>query len=277
MIMSTTIDTITRRNFLKALSAAGLVTASAEAQAEKASVHDQALALLKPGNEVILLLIYPGFTALDAIGPHYALSGMAGATVRFIAATMDAVKSESGFSVSPHLSFDQCPESIDLLLIPGGMAGTIEAMENESTMAFVKKAAARSKMIGSICTGALILGAAGLLRGYKATSHWQTMDLLPIVGATPVKERVVIDRNLVTCGGVTAGLDMGFALVRRYRGDLYAKGMQLLAEYDPQPPFPRSGNPSTAEPEVVALLNHMHADYISTWGAKLKKTPGASQ
>jgi putative intracellular protease/amidase len=275
--MNTEIDSVTRRHFLRAITAAGAFTLSESTRADEPSVHEKAVALLKPGSETIVILLYPGFTALDAIGPHYALSGMAGASVRFIAATTDAVASESGFSVSPHLSFDQCPENIDLLLIPGGMAGTITAMEDEATMAFVKKAAARSKMIGSICTGALILGAAGLIRGYKATSHWQTMDLLPIVGATPVKERVVIDRNLVTCGGVTAGLDMGFTLVRRYRGDLYAKRIQLLAEYDPQPPFPKSGNPDTAEPEVVALLNHMHADYISGWGKKLQNTPGAKK
>jgi cyclohexyl-isocyanide hydratase len=273
---SNDLDTVTRRRFIQALaSAAALASASPLAAAEP-SVHEQAVALLKPGSEVILILIYPGFTALDAIGPHYALSGMAGSTVRFIAATNDPVVSESGFAVTPHLSFAQCPEKADLFLIPGGMAGTIAAMENPALMAFVKKTAAASAMIGSICTGSLILGAAGLLKGYKATSHWQTMDLLPIVGATPVKERVVVDRNLISCGGVTSGIDLGLELVKRYRGDLYAKGVQLLAEYDPKPPFPNGGNPATADPKIVELLNHMHAEYIGAWGEKLKKIVEAS-
>lgn len=273
---SNDLDAITRRRFIQALAAAGALASTRPLDAAEPSVHDQAVALLKPGSEVVLILLYPGFTALDAIGPHYALSSMAGSTVRFIAATTDPVVSESGFAVTPHLSFDQCPQKPDLFLIPGGMAGTIAAMEDPALMAFVKKTAAASAMIGSICTGALILGAAGLLKGYKATSHWQTMELLPIVGAIPVKERVVIDRNLISCGGVTSGIDLGLELVRRYRGDLYAKGVQLLAEYEPKPPFPKGGNPATADPKIVELLNHMHAEYIGAWGEKLKKIVGTS-
>lgn len=267
------IDHTTRRAFLRALTAAGLAGSAAQAapaEKDSSSVHERAMALLKPGSENIVILIYEGFTPLDALGPHYALAGMAGAKVRFIAKTLDPVVTESGFTIGPQLSFEQCPARPDLLLIPGGMAGTIKAMEDPVILDFVRKTAAASTMMGSICTGGLILGAAGLLKGYRATSHWQTLDLLPIAGATPVKERVVVDRNLITCGGVTAGLDLGLELVRRYRGDLYAKGMQLLAEYDPHPPFPGAGNPANADASVVELLTHMHAGYISEWGKKLK-------
>jgi cyclohexyl-isocyanide hydratase len=267
---SATLDQQTRRDFLRALTAASGLIATTKSHATDADkAHADAMALLKPGTEKILILLYPGFTALDAIAPHYVLAGMTGASVKFIAATLDPVPSESGFTVSPQLSFDQCPDKPDLLLIPGGTAGTVQAIENPALLDFVRHTGEASKMAGGICTGGLILGAADLLKGRRATSHWQTLDLLPIVGAEPVKQRVVIDGNRITCGGVTAGLDLGFELLRHYRGDFYAQGVQLLAEYDPQPCFPKAGNPTTAAPEVVALLNHMHSDYVASWGKKL--------
>ena len=118
-------------------------------------------------------------------------------------------------------------------------------------------------MVGSVCTGSLLLGAAGLLKGRRATSHWQTLELLKEVGATPVTERVVFDgTDRVTAAGVSAGLDLGFQLVRHYRGDFYAKGMELLGEYDPQPPFPGGGNPRTADKTAVEMLNMMHAPIV---------------
>ena len=131
-------------------------------------------------------------------------------------------------------------------------------------MEFLQKQAAKTKLVGSVCTGSLMLGAAGLLKGRRATSHWQVIELLKEVGATPVSERVVFDgADRVTAAGVSAGLDLGFELVRRFRGDFYAKGMQLLGEYDPQPPFPGGGNPRTADPTVVNMLNMMHAPLVA--------------
>ncbi|MBK8040644.1 MAG: DJ-1/PfpI family protein [Verrucomicrobiaceae bacterium] len=263
----------TRRAFLKALTAAssliGLREASAQSDAEKA--HARAMELLKPGREKIAILIYPSFTALDAIGPQHMLAGMTGASVKFIAATAEPVKTDSGYLITPQLTFDQCPEHLDLLLIPGGTLGTIQAMEDNKVLDFVTQAANRSKRIGSVCTGSLILGAAGLLKGKRATSHWQTLDLLKIAGATPVAQRIVRDQNIITAAGVTAGIDLALDLVREYRGDFYAQGIQLLAEYDPQPHFPKSGNAATAPKEVVDLLNHMHAGFMNTWGEKLGK------
>lgn len=263
----------TRRAFLQALTAAsGLVSlrqASAQTDAEKA--HAQAMELLKPGSEKIAILIYPSFTALDAIGPQHMLAGMTGASVKFIAATAEPVKTDSGYFITPQLTFDQCPEQLDLLLIPGGTTGTIQAMEDKTVLDFVAQAASRSKLIGSVCTGSLILGAAGLLKGKRATSHWQTLDLLKIAGATPVAERVVRDQNVITGAGVTAGIDLALHLVRQYRGDFYAQGVQLLAEYDPQPHFAKSGNAATAPKEVVDLLNHMHTGFMTKWGEKLGK------
>lgn len=269
----TDITPATRRAFLKALTAAsgliGLREASAQSDAEKA--HARAMELLKPGSEKIAILIYPSFTALDAIGPQHMLAGMTGASVKFIAASSDPVKTDSGYFITPQLTFDQCPEQLDLLLIPGGTLGTIQAMEDQKVLDFVTQAASRSKRIGSVCTGSLILGAAGLLKGKRATSHWQTLDLLQIAGATPVAQRIVRDQNVITAAGVTAGIDLALDLVREYRGDFYAQGVQLLAEYDPQPHFAKSGNATTAPKEVVDLLNHMHAGFMTQWGEKLGK------
>jgi cyclohexyl-isocyanide hydratase len=222
---------------------------------------------LQMGSEQIAILVYPEFTALDALGPHYFLAGMMGATVRFVAKTLDPVPcegaSKGGFCVKPQLTFADCPEQLDLLLVPGGLTGTFAAIEDKATIQFLQSRAAKTKLVGSVCTGSLVLGAAGLLNGRKATSHWQMLEVLKDVGATPVAERIVFDgTDRVTAAGVSAGLDLGLELVRRYRGDFYAKGMQLLGEYDPHPPFPGGGNPKTADPTAVNMLNMMHAPLV---------------
>jgi len=232
-----------------------------------APLHVHPQQQLQMGSEQIAILVYPEFTALDALGPHYALAGMMGATVRFVAKTLDPVPcegaSKGGFCVKPQLTFADCPEQLDLLLVPGGLVGTFAAIEDKDTIKFLQSRAAKTKLVGSVCTGSLVLGAAGLLKGRKATSHWQMLEVLKDVGAVPVSERVVFDgTDRVTAAGVSAGLDLGFELVRRYRGDFYAKGMQLLAEYDPQPPFPGGGNPNTADPTAVNMLNMMHAPLV---------------
>jgi len=222
---------------------------------------------LRMGSEQIVILVYPEFTALDVIGPHYALAGMMGATVRFVAKTLDLVPcegaSKGGFCVKPQLTFADCPEDLDLLLVPGGLVGTLATLKDKETIKFLQSRAAKTKLVGSVCTGSLVLGAAGLLQGRRATSHWQMLEVLTDVGAIPVAERVVFDgTDRVTAAGVSAGLDLGFELVRHYRGDFYAKGMELLGEYDPHPPFPGGGNPKTADPTAVNMLNMMHAPIV---------------
>lgn len=270
---------LTRRDALRLLAAAtastpwlpsaaaAAATATNTASHPNASLHQHPQPQLQMGSEQIAILVYPEFTALDALGPHYALSGMMGATVRFVAKSLDPVPCEGaqkgGFCVKPHLTFATCPDQLDLLLVPGGVVGTLAAMEDHATLSFLQQRAKRTKLLGSVCTGSLILGAAGLLRGRKATSHWQLLEVLPEVGATPVPQRIVFDgQDRVTAAGVSAGLDLGFELVRRYRGDFYAKGMQLLGEYDPQPPFPGGGNPRTADKVAVDMLNTMHAPLV---------------
>ncbi len=263
---------LNRRDALRLLafaSAAGAfpqpLRAAESPGAKPLHVHPQQQ--LRMGSEQIAILVYPEFTALDALGPHYALAGMMGATVRFVAKTLDLVPcegaSKGGFCVKPHLTFADCPDNLDLLLVPGGLTGTFAAIEDAATLKFLASRGARAKMVGSVCTGSLMLGAAGLLKGRKATSHWQMLEVLKTCGATPVAERIVFDGNdRVTAAGVSAGLDLGLELVRRYRGDFYAKGLQLLGEYDPQPPFPGGGNPRTADKLAVDMLNTMHAPLI---------------
>lgn len=233
---------------------------------------------LRAGSEKIAILVYPEFTALDALGPQYPLSGMMGATVRFVAKSMDPVSCEGsslgGFCVKPHLTFANCPKDLDLLLVPGGLKGTLDALNDPATLRFIADRGSRAKMVGSVCTGSVLLAAAGLLKGRKATSHWQTLGVLKEAGVIPVAERVVFDgTDRVTAAGVSAGLDLGFELVRRYRGDFYAKGMQLLGEYDPQPPFPGAGNPRTADKTVVEMLNHMHVAVIEKFREALRQAP----
>ncbi len=270
-------DSLSRREMLRLLTLASatgtiapqiMTAAEAPATAKtNAPLHIHPQQQLRMGSEQIAILVYPDFTALDALGPHYFLAGMMGATVRFVAKTLDLVPSEGaskgGFCVKPHLSFADCPEQLDLLLVPGGLTGTFAAIEDKATIKFLQSRAAKTKLVGSVCTGSLVLGAAGLLKGRKATSHWQMLEVLKDVGATPVAERIVFDSNdRVTAAGVSAGLDLGLELVRRYRGDFYAKGMQLLGEYDPHPPFPGGGNPKTADPTAVNMLNMMHAPLV---------------
>jgi cyclohexyl-isocyanide hydratase len=259
---------LSRRDLIRFLTLAAAAGATAtQAQAAATNAHNAALHAHQPqlrmGTEQIAILVYPEFTALDALGPHYFLAGMMGATVRFVAKTKDLLPCEGatngGFCIRPHMTFAECPANLDLLLIPGGVTGTLAAIADDKTRRFVADRGSKAKLAGSVCTGSLLLGAAGLLKGRKATSHWQTLDVLKDVGATPVRERIVFDgTDRVTAAGVSAGLDLGVELIRRFRGDFYAQGMQLLGEYDPQPPFPKGGNPATADKLVVDMLNMMH-------------------
>ncbi len=214
------------------------------------------------GSEQIAFLIYPQFTALDMVGPQHMLSSLMGATVHIVAKSREPVRSDTGLIFVPSTTFDDCPLDLDVICVPGGAQGTLAAMQDETTMGFLKDRGGRARYVTSVCTGSLLLGAAGLLAGYKATSHWATKALLPIFGATPVDARVVEDRNRITGGGVTAGIDFGLALVGRLRDQQYAESVQLMAEYDPQPPF-TAGAPERAPLEVKTLIDKMFTDFIA--------------
>ncbi len=214
------------------------------------------------GSEKITFLIYPGFTALDMVGPHYMLSALRGAKVQVVAKTRDPLRSDNGLVFTPDASFEDCDREIDIFCIPGGTVGTMALMRDPPSLGFVRHVGGKARLVTSVCTGSLILGAAGLLDGYKATSHWLTKPLLPTFGAIPTDGRVVRDRNRITGGGVTAGIDFGLTLVGELRGKTYAQGVQLTAEYAPAPPYD-AGTPDRAPAEVSAMLATMYAGFLA--------------
>ena len=194
------------------------------------------------------MLAFPGMTALDLIGPHAVLSGPT--SVRLIAKRKEILVTDTGISITPDLSIDEAPFDLDVLFVPGG-PGQVDVMQDDETLAFLADRGSRARFVTSACTGSLILGAAGLLRGYRATTHWAALDLLRVFGAEPVADRVVIDRNRMTGGGVTAGIDFGLVLLDALFGDRVARTMQLLMEYAPAPPF-NAGRPEDAGEDLVA-------------------------
>lgn len=194
------------------------------------------------------MLLFPRLTVLDLIGPYEVFSRMPNTRIHLVAANLDPVVSEKGLAVIPDTLLAGSP-SFDVLFVPGGN-GVNEMLEDEQCLSILKKQGEQARFVTSVCTGALLLGAAGLLRGYRATTHWLSLELLPLLGAEPVAERVVIDRNRITGGGITAGIDFGLTLAALIHGDPVAQEIQLMMEYDPQPPFD-SGSPETAARAVV--------------------------
>lgn len=259
---------IDRRDFsggltaFAALVAAGAFSAPAGAQEPAPQPHEMSGAAASwLGRERIVFLIYPGFTALDMVGPHYMLTSLMGASTQVVAKTMEPVKSDAGLVFTPSARFEDAFADIDILCVPGGSAGTLAALRDEPTIAFIRSAGRRARFVTSVCTGSILLGAAGLLDGYKATSHWVTKPLLPIFGATPAGGRFVRDRNRITAEGVTAGLDFGLSLVGELRDRAYAEGVQLLAQYAPEPPFD-AGEPDRAPKSAKAMLDQMFAGFV---------------
>jgi putative intracellular protease/amidase len=155
----------------------------------------------------IALLVYPAMTALDLIGPHHILSMLPDVKVHLVAKGLGPITSDLGLVITPSVTFDDCPLQVEVLFAPGGTRGTLEAMEDEATLAFMRSRGQQARWVTSVCTGSLILGAAGLLHGRRATSHWVTRDLLSRFGAIPVAQRVVRDEHILTGAGVTAGLE----------------------------------------------------------------------
>jgi cyclohexyl-isocyanide hydratase len=197
------------------------------------------------------ILIFPAVTQLDATGPAQVLARTPGATLHMIWKTREPVQTDAGFSIVPTTTFEDCPQ-LDVICIPGG-AGQIDLMNDAETLAFVARQGAAARYVTSVCTGSLVLGAAGLLKGYRSACHWASRDLLSAFGAIPVAERVVRDRNRLSGGGVTAGIDFGLTLLAELAGPEVAQAVQLGLEYDPQPPF-QSGSPEKAGAERTARV-----------------------
>jgi cyclohexyl-isocyanide hydratase len=193
------------------------------------------------------MLLYPGLTLLDTLGPQTALS--TSCNVHLIWKSRDFIESDTGIGLRPTATFADCPKELDAIFVGGG-PGQFGIMTDSEVIGFLADRGSRAKYVTSVCSGSLLLGAAGLMRGYKATSHWACREYLPLFGATPVEARVVVDRNRVTGGGVTAGLDFGLVLLAKLLGEDIAKMSQLAMEYDPEPPF-QAGTPKEAGPEVT--------------------------
>src|ERR1700722_1778802 len=197
-------------------------------------------------------VIFPELTQLDFTGPLQVLARLPDSTTHIAAKTMAPVPSDCALALMPTTTFADCPQ-LDLICVPGGAAGVARAMVDEETVAFVRRQAQGAKYVTSVCTGAFILGVAGLLKGRRATTHWGYTELLPLVGATHEKARIVKDGNLITAGGVTSGIDFGLTIVAEIAGESVAQAIQLSIEYDPQPPF-ASGHPDPARADVRAAV-----------------------
>ncbi len=193
------------------------------------------------------MLVFPNLTQLDLTGPYEILARLPGSEVSLIWKTRDAVRTEHGLTILPDATFDSCGP-LDLLLVPGG-GGMNPLLEDAETLDFVRRAAATARYVVGICTGSLVLGAAGLLRGRRAGTHWTAREFLAAFGAVPVAERVVVDGNIFTGGGVTAGIDVALRVAEAVAGRAVAEAIQLSVEYDPAPPF-AAGSPETAPTAV---------------------------
>ena len=202
------------------------------------------------------LLLFPRVTQLDFTGPLQVFSSVPGATVHLIWKRIEPVPSDSVLTLTPTTTFADCPQ-LDVICVPGG-GGADDIVNDEEVLDFLRKQAANAKYVTSVCTGSLALGAAGLLKGYRAATHWSAMEMLALFGATPTPTSVCIDLNRVTGGGVTAGIDFALTLVSMLVDRTTAEAIQLRLEYNPAPPF-NAGSPDTAPAEVLAILRERGA------------------
>jgi cyclohexyl-isocyanide hydratase len=213
-------------------------------------------------------VIFPNLTQLDFTGPLQVLSRLPGAKIHIVAASLEPVPSDCGLSLVPTTTFAACPP-LDLLCVPGGF-GVVDALADRATIDFVRRQGATARYVTSVCTGAFILGAAGLLRGRRATTHWAYTDLLAMTGARFEKARIVQDGPLFTAGGVTSGIDFALRIAADIAGADVAQAIQLSIEYDPAPPF-AAGHPDRAPEAVMALVGGRYAKSREAYGAALRQ------
>jgi cyclohexyl-isocyanide hydratase len=203
-------------------------------------------------------VLFPRVTQLDFTGPLQVVSRIPNAKVHLIWKRIEQVPSDTALTITPTATFDDCPQ-LDVICVPGGI-GTDDMVNDAEVLSFLRRQAARAKFITSVCTGSLVLGAAGLLDGYRATTHWGAMDHLAPFGATPVETRVCVDRNRITGGGVTAGIDFGLTIASMLTDRRTAEMIQLTLEYNPAPPF-NAGSPKTAPAAVLAGVKTLMAPW----------------
>ena len=216
----------------------------------------------------ISMLIYPGMTALDFIAPNLVFVALGNVNVSLAWKTKEPVVSDTGVAILPTATLDEVPDDLDILFVPGGRA--FQPMNDPEVIAFLRSRGERAKYVTSVCTGSLFLGAAGLLDGYRATSYWPVREQLSEFGAIPTAGRVVQDRNRITGGGVTAGMDFGLFLAAELRGEEFAQILQLGIEYDPQPPFD-CGSPEKAGSELVERIQQLRAGWTAQLALEMSK------
>lgn len=202
------------------------------------------------------MLLYPGFTALDAIGPYHAIAGLPGYEFVFVGEHPGPVGNGGSFTMEAQMGIDELSH-VDVLVVPGGVAAIGMARQGHVLIDWIREMHPNTQWTTSVCTGSLLLGAAGLLQGVPATTHWYSHAELAHYGAIPTDARVVEDGKIITAAGVSAGIDMGLVLAERIMGADYAQAVQLDMEYDPAPPFD-AGHPRSAPPHVTAMLRGMY-------------------
>jgi cyclohexyl-isocyanide hydratase len=214
------------------------------------------------------MLLFPKVTQLDLTGPVQVFSSVPGAKLHLIWKRIEPVPSDSVLTLTPTITFADCPQ-LDVICVPGGV-GTDDMVNDEDMLDFLRRQAPGAKYITSVCTGSLVLGAAGLLRGFRAATHWSAMDYLEKFGAVPTKTRVCVDRNRITGGGVTAGIDFALTLVALLVDRTTAQAIQLRLEYNPAPPF-NAGSPDTAPAEILALMKEKIAPGLARRGEAIDR------
>jgi cyclohexyl-isocyanide hydratase len=215
------------------------------------------------------LLIFPGMTQLDVTAPHQVFSLLNDTRVHLLWKTLEPITSNEGMTLLPTTTFNECP-TLEVICVPGGGMGAVEIMRDETVLEFLRQKGAQATYITSVCTGSLILAAAGLLQGYRAACHWLFRDQLAMLGVEVASERVVVDRDRITGGGVTAGLDFAIAIAAKLSGEATAKTIQLLLEYNPAPPF-EAGTPEQAGKVLVERVTNLGKDLIEASLAQTKQ------
>jgi cyclohexyl-isocyanide hydratase len=203
------------------------------------------------------MLVHSKMIMIDLVGP-LSVFNLTGGNIHLVGKDRTPVQTEVGIPVTPTTTYAECPRDVDVLFVPGGLDGTIAMLDDAETIAFLREIGGKARYVTGVCTGTLLLGAAGLLQGRRATGHWYIRDLLPLFGAIRSDDRVVIDGNVVSGGGATAGLDFGLALGARLLGEEWARRVQLVLEYDPQPPFD-AGSPAKAGQALIDDVLHRRA------------------
>jgi cyclohexyl-isocyanide hydratase len=235
---------MSRRDFALGVGALPLLPAASSALAA-----EQASAPVRPK---VAMLAYPNMILLDLVGPQTVFS-LLQADVRLVWKNKEPIATDVAVPLVATDTFETCPNDLDVLFVPGGLGGSIACMNDAAVLRFLAERGESARFVTSVCTGSLVLGAAGLLKGFGATSHWYVRELLPLMGASVVSGRVVEDRNRITGGGVTAGIDFGLTIAARLGGEEMARQIQLVIEYDPKPPFD-AGSPEGAG---AALTNRI--------------------